>query len=40
MTLQTTQASLARWHDMLDSRDMTILNELLADEVVFRSPGI
>ncbi|ATO20344.1 hypothetical protein BS636_12025 [Acinetobacter sp. LoGeW2-3] len=38
MTLQTTQASLARWHEMLENRDMNILNELLADEVVFRSP--
>lgn len=38
MTLQTTQTAIARWHDMLDSRDMNILNELLADDVVFRSP--
>ncbi|WP_347452733.1 nuclear transport factor 2 family protein [Acinetobacter sp. ANC 7454] len=38
MTLETTQTSLARWHEMLESRDMNILNELLADEVVFRSP--
>ncbi|WP_443023474.1 nuclear transport factor 2 family protein, partial [Shigella flexneri] len=25
-------------HEMLESRDMSILNELLAEEVVFRSP--
>ena len=38
MTLETTQNAIARWHGMLDSRDMNILNELLADDVVFRSP--
>jgi len=38
MTLQTTKTSLVFWHEMLESRDMNILNELLADEVVFRSP--
>ena len=27
-----------RWHEMLETRDMSILNELLADDVVFRSP--
>ncbi|TQR72318.1 nuclear transport factor 2 family protein [Acinetobacter sp. RF15A] len=30
--------SITRWHEMLESRDMSILNELLAEEVVFRSP--
>lgn len=38
MTQHTTQTSIARWHEMLETRNMTILNELLADEVVFRSP--
>lgn len=38
MTLQTTQTSIARWHEMLESRDMSILNELLAENIVFRSP--
>ncbi|ENV44866.1 nuclear transport factor 2 family protein [Acinetobacter schindleri] len=38
MTLQITQTAITRWHEMLESRDMNILNELLADEVVFRSP--
>ncbi|MDH4608436.1 nuclear transport factor 2 family protein [Pseudomonas sp. BN102] len=31
-------ASLQRWHDMLDRRDLTALPELLAANVVFRSP--
>ena len=30
--------SSTRWHEMLESRDMSILNELLVEEVVFRSP--
>ena len=38
MSYVNTKASLERWHHMLASRDMSILNELLADEVVFRSP--
>ena len=38
MTVETTQNAIARWHQMLESRDMSILNELLAEEVVFRSP--
>ena len=38
MTLQTTQTAIMRWHEMLETRDMSILNELLADDVVFRSP--
>lgn len=38
MTLETTQTAITRWHEMLNSRDMSILNDLLADEVVFRSP--
>ena len=38
MTLATTQATITRWHHMLETRDMSILNELLADDVVFRSP--
>lgn len=38
MTLQTTQTAIMRWHEMLKTRDMSILNELLADDVVFRSP--
>ena len=38
MTIENTRKSIARWHEMLESRDMSILNELLAEEVVFRSP--
>ncbi len=38
MTIESTRKSIARWHEMLESRDMSILNELLAEEVVFRSP--
>ena len=38
MAIQQTQESIARWHEMLANRDMSILNELLADDIVFRSP--
>ncbi|ANF81878.1 hypothetical protein A3K93_06515 [Acinetobacter sp. NCu2D-2] len=38
MTLQTTQHSIQRWHEMLEKRDMSILNDLLTDNVVFHSP--
>lgn len=38
MTIETTKKSMARWHEMLNSRDMTILAELLHEEIVFRSP--
>ena len=32
------QQSIQRWHEMLNTRDMPILNELLAEDVCFRSP--
>ncbi|MBP6113891.1 MAG: nuclear transport factor 2 family protein [Acinetobacter sp.] len=38
MAIQQTQQSIAHWHEMLANRDMSILNELLADDIVFRSP--
>ncbi|MEJ2898396.1 nuclear transport factor 2 family protein [Acinetobacter sp. NS-4] len=38
MALIMTQAAVQRWHAMLETRDMSILNELLAEDVVFRSP--
>ena len=38
MSLATTKQALVRWHDMATTRDMSILNELLAEDVVFRSP--
>src|SRR5690606_24925364 len=38
MTIEPTKQAIARWYAMLANHDMNILNELLADEVVFRSP--
>ena len=38
MTLETTKQSLEKWHQMIQTGDMFALNELLADDVVFRSP--
>ena len=38
MGFNQTQASVQKWHQMLESRDMSILDELLAEDVVFRSP--
>lgn len=38
MNSSATQKAVRHWHNMLDTRDMSILNELLADDVVFRSP--
>ena len=38
MTLQTTKQSLAKWHHMIQAGDLSALNELLDDAVVFRSP--
>lgn len=38
MTIETTKQAIKRWHAMLQTRDMSILNELLAEDVVFRSP--
>ena len=42
MTIQHLQpvaaTSLAQWHKMIDTKDTTILIELLHPEVVFRSP--
>ena len=38
MSMATTKQSIQKWHHMLESRDMSILNDLLADDVVFRSP--
>ena len=36
--IQMTKTAISRWHEMLETRDMSILNELLDDDVVFRSP--
>ena len=38
MQLKQTQNALQQWHQMLATRVMSHLNELLADHVVFRSP--
>ena len=38
MSVATTKQSIQKWHHMLESRDMSLLSELLADDVVFRSP--
>ena len=35
--LETTKQSLEKWHQMIQTGDMSNLNELLADDVVFRS---
>lgn len=40
MTLEITKQAITRWHEMLETRDMSILNELLTDNVVFRSPVV
>ena len=38
MSHENTKTKIVRWHKMLETKDMSILNELLADDVVFRSP--
>jgi hypothetical protein len=38
MTLETTKQSLEKWHYMIQAGNLSDLNDLLADDVVFRSP--
>lgn len=38
MTIETTKQALEKWHQMIKTGDLSNLNELLADDVVFRSP--
>ena len=38
MTLASTQQSIATWHQMIQSGDISVLSDLLDDDVVFRSP--
>ena len=38
MSYSNTKAAVQKWHDMIETCDMSLLNELLADDVVFRSP--
>jgi len=33
-------AALSRWHAVVESRNPALLDDLLADEVVFRSPAV
>ena len=33
-------AALRRWHTIVESKDPALLDELLAEEVVFRSPAV
>ena len=40
MSIENTKTSIQKWHHMLETRDMSILNELLAENVVFRSPVV
>ena len=38
MSFNQTKEALGKWHKMLESGDMHILDELLADDIVFHSP--
>lgn len=38
MSLTITKQSIEQWHELLKTKDMSILSGLLADEVKFRSP--
>ncbi len=38
MHYSQTKKAIQHWHDMLNTQDMRILNQLLADDVIFRSP--
>ena len=38
MSIAITKQALQRWHEMISNRDMSTLSELLAEDVVFRSP--
>src|SRR5271165_3575361 len=33
-------AALRSWHAVVESRDLALLDDLLADDVVFRSPAV
>jgi len=34
------EKTIARWHEMLETKDNSILDELLADDVTFHSPVV
>ncbi|OTG82236.1 nuclear transport factor 2 family protein [Acinetobacter sp. ANC 4648] len=38
MSYPQTKVAIQHWHEMLNTQDMSILNELLVEDVVFRSP--
>ena len=38
MSYINTKPAIQKWHDMIATKNMSILNDLLADDVVFRSP--
>ena len=38
MSYTNTKPAIQKWHDMIATRDMSMLSDLLADDVVFRSP--
>ena len=38
MSYTNTKPAIQKWHNMIATRDMSLLNDLLADDVVFRSP--
>jgi hypothetical protein len=39
-TMSDQPAALSRWHAVVESKDPALLDDLLADEVVFRSPAV
>ena len=39
-TMRTPPETLARWHQLLESRDFGVLDELLADDATFISPVV
>ena len=38
MSASITKNAVEKWRQMIENRDMSILSELLADDVMFRSP--
>ncbi|RLZ07602.1 nuclear transport factor 2 family protein [Acinetobacter sp. 2JN-4] len=38
MTIEITKQAVQLWHQMIKIGDLSILNDLLSDDVVFRSP--
>ena len=38
--MTTAPKAIARWHDIVEARSLSGLDELLADDVVFQSPAV